>query len=212
MPTDYTGPDKAKKKRDDVVTEKNIEKIVTTEVIQKKKSIGRKFRDVFFGGDFKSAARYVAADVLLPALRNMVVDTTTKAIERAIYGESMGARRRGSVDYRSYTQYNSPILSRPYTHLPDQPRRYLEASRQNIRREENDIIIPSKSEAERVVEQLIDIVEKYDQASVADYYELIGLPTQHTDNKWGWTSLSRAEIRQVREGYSINLPPPEPIL
>lgn len=210
MPTDYTGPDKNKKK-DDVVIEKKVEKVVTTEVIQKKKSLGRKFKDVFFGGDFKSAARYVTGEVLLPALRNMVVDTTTKAIERAIYGESMGSRRSNTRDYRGYVQYNSPVLSRPYTHLPDQPRRYVDIPRRVERRDESQLIIPSRSEAERVVEQLIDIVEKYDQASVADLYELVGLPTAHTDNKWGWTSFARAEIRQVRDGYLLDLPPAEPI-
>ena len=53
---------------------KNIEKIVTGPVIKQKRPIGVRFKEVFFGGEFKSATRYIAADVLLPAMRNLIVD------------------------------------------------------------------------------------------------------------------------------------------
>ena len=208
MPQDYNDPLKKKPKEDKAP--KVVEKVVTVEVIQKKKSIGRRFKEVFFSGDFKSAARYVAADVLLPALRNMMVDTSTKAIERVIYGDSAPRGARRSPEYRSYVQYNSPTLGRgvPYSHLPDQPRRYVSSRPSN---DQNHLVIPNRQEAETVVERLIDIIDQYEVASIGDLNELVGLPTQHTDQKWGWTTLKNVEIRQVRDGYLIDLPPAEPI-
>ena len=53
---------------------------------------------------------------------------------------------------------------------------------------------------------LISIIEQYDVATLGDLKDLLGLSTEHTDNKFGWTSLGKVEIRQVREGYAIDLP------
>ena len=39
--------------------------IVTEGVVKKEKSFGQKFKSVFFGGSFKTAAAFVAADVSL---------------------------------------------------------------------------------------------------------------------------------------------------
>lgn len=212
MSTDYTGPNPKKDKKIEPPP-KVVEKVVTVEVIHKKKPIGRQFKEIFFGGDFKSATRYVAADVLLPALRNLVFDTWTKAAERVIYGESVANRRRAS-EYRPYVQYNNPIsrpYSRPtpYTHLPDQPRRYIPTERH--KNDGDQLVITNKREAELVVERLMDIIDKYDVASVADLYDLIGDQSTPVDNKWGWTSLNQVEIRQTRDGYLIDLPQAEPI-
>jgi hypothetical protein len=199
------------KSREEKKPEKQIEKVVTGEVVQKPKTIGRKFKDVFFGGDLRTATRYIAGDVLLPALRNLIVDMTSKGIERIVYGES-GIRRRSSVDYRprvSYnTSYNNPIYRDPRAAgrpLPDQPRMNRE------RKESVDLVLASKEEAERVVEQLIDIIDKYDVVSWADLCELVGWPSSHVDNKWGWTYLTNVDIRQTRDGYLIDLPPMEAI-
>jgi hypothetical protein len=212
---DYQGnPNKEKNIR----PEKQIEKVVTGEAIQKPKSIGRKFKEIFFGGDFKSSARFVTADVILPALRDALVDGITAGARRAVYGESMYRRNR-PVDYRPRVSYNSP-LSRPTyadyprdprdpryrANLPDQPNPY-----RRERREHNDIVLAQRSDAELVVERLLDIIEKYEVASLADLYDLLGWPTQHVDNKWGWTYLNNVEVRQVRDGYLIDLPPLEAV-
>lgn len=206
---DYQG--NADKNKEEKKSDKQIEKVVTGEVVQKPKTIGRKFKDIFFGGDLKAATRYVTGDVLLPALRNLVVDMTSKGIERIVYGES-GIRRRGSTDYRprvSYnTSYNNPIYRDPRSTrplLPDQ------SALNRQRKESVDLVLASKEEAERVVEQLIDIIDKYDVVSWADLCELVGWPSSHVDNKWGWTYLTNVDIRQTRDGYLIDLPPMEAI-
>lgn len=207
MPHDYTGntnKDKIKRQEKDD-EEKVIEKVVTGEVIKKKPPLGQRFKTIFFGGDSRGAARYIAADVLLPAIRNLLVDATTKGVERMVYGESRPNRRPG-YDYRSRVQYHSPLI-RPDIRsgrLPDQGPRIT-------RRETSDLVLASREEAELVLERLIDILDKYEVVSVADLYDLTGLPSSHVDNKWGWTHLHTTEIRQVREGFLLNLPPAEEI-
>lgn len=191
--------------------EKKVEKIISGEVVHKKKPLGRRFKEVFFGGEFSNAARYIAADVLLPALRNLVVDSVEMGIKRMVYGDSMGRRRSTQNEYRPRVQYNNPIARnrdpRDSVYIPDQP---PHPYRQN-RAEANEIIISSREEAMAVLERLMDITDNYDVASLADLYDLVGLPSSHTDNKWGWTNLANVEIRQVREGYLLVLPIMEPI-
>ncbi|MET0786533.1 MAG: hypothetical protein ABWY25_07505 [Paenisporosarcina sp.] len=189
--------------------DKQIEKVVTGEVIQKPKSIGHKFKTIFFGGTLKNSVNYVTGDIVLPAIRDLVVDAIANGAKRMVYGESMYRRRvseyRPRVSYNNPVYRGSPLAPRdpreiPRGNLPDQSRYRQE------RREANDLIIPSREEAELVLERLIDIIDKYDAASLADLYDLMGLPTSPIDNKWGWTSLGKVEVRQVREGYVIDLP------
>jgi hypothetical protein len=203
---DYQGNQKGKPEK----TKKVVEKVVKGEVVSRPKPLGSKFRGIFFGGDFGDAARFIAAEVLLPALRNLVVDAATRGTERMVYGDRYAARR--PLDYRPRVTYNNP-LSRPVpreprerAYLPDQPG--LMPSR---RRSSNEILIADREEAELVLERLIDIINQYDVASLADLYDLVGLPTTHVDNKWGWTFLTNVTIRQTREGYLIDLPQAEPI-
>lgn len=202
-------PSNAKKHREPKKEkqEKNIEKVVTGEVVQRKKPFGSKIKDVFLGGEFKSASRYIAAEVLLPALRNMIVDATSKGVERMIYGDSMPTRR--GPPGRPRVSYNAPVeryAPRQRTYLPDQPP-HVPRRRNDI----SDIVLVSREEAETVVERLGDIIEQYDVATVADLHDLVGLPSTYVDNNWGWTSINFVDIRQVRDGYLIDLPTVEPV-
>lgn len=204
--TDYQSNSNKKKAEKAQLPEKKIEKVVTGEVVTRKKSLMQRFKSVFFGGDFKAAAAFVAADVLRPALRNMMADAGKGAIDRVVYGESAYQRRRVQ-EMRPRVQYNNPISRaardpREVVYLPDQP---PHPYRQN-RHEANEIILASREEAELVLERLIDIVDKYDVASLADLYDLVGLPSTHVDNKWGWSFLNNATVTQIREGYLLELP------
>lgn len=218
---DYQGnSNKDKENRRPKREDKQIEKVVTGEVIMKKKSVGKKFREIFFGGDVKNVARYIAADVLIPALRTLIIETTTKSVERLVNGESMYPRRRHRYDYTygPSARYDNPLAGRrepreirdlrnPMTMLPDQP----PYSRIRPRQELEEIVLKSRQDAELIVERLTDTIDKYEVASRADLLELLGFPSSFTDQNWGWTILPHVEIRQVREGYLLNLPPVEPI-
>jgi hypothetical protein len=209
---DYQGNSHNKTEKKIIKEEKKVEKVISGEVVTRKKPLGRRFKEIFFGGDFKVAARHVAADVLLPSLRNLIMDASTEGIKRVIYGESGVSRRRG-VEYRPLVQYDNPIKRlgrdpRERSYLPDQPPL---SAKTRSRREINEIILVSRQEAELVLERLTDIIDMYEVASVADLHDLLGIQATHVDNKWGWTFLNNVEIRQIRDGYLLDLPYPEAI-
>lgn len=73
------------------------------------------------------------------------------------------------------------------------------------------VVVETQKDAEGVVEALVDIINKFETVTFADFYELVGLPTGYLDHKWGWTSMENAQIRLEANGYSVNLPEPKPI-
>lgn len=214
MPIDYRGnPNKG---QGETPPEKKIEKVVSGEVIRKKKPTVRKLKELFFAVDIYTATKYVAADVILPQLRNLLLDMISKGSERMIYGENTAGRRR-MPEYRSYVQYNTPLQSHPAltraysaTNLPDQPRHIAPTPRPTDV-DNTQLVLADRREAELVVERLMDIIDKYDTASIGDLNDLVGLPTSHIDQKWGWRRLNQVEVRQVSNGYLIDLPAAEPI-
>ena len=201
-----------KSKEDFVKKEKpQLEKVVTGEVIQKPKSIGRKFKDIFFGGNVKDSARNVTGNILLPALRNMLFEAWTRGssgfAEGLIYGDS---RRRPIKEYRPSVSYHDPFATtmrdpRERPRLPDQNPYRRE------RRQTKDFIVVSREEADAVVEKMYDCINQYDVVSLADLLEILGEPSSHIDQKWGWTYLSNVKVTQRREGWLIDLPPVEAI-
>lgn len=198
---DYQG--NSKKAKD--VPEKTVEKVIVGEVVVKKKPLGEKIKGVFVEADFKSVGRYVIMDVLLPAARNMIVDASTKGIERMFYGERAQQYRSGS---RTIYNSSSPLRT-DYRHPATRPPAQLGAAHPRPGR--NDFILASKEEAQLVLQSMNDILEMYEVVCVGDLNELVGFPSSYVDQKWGWTSLGDTQIRPVREGFLIDLPPAEQI-
>lgn len=205
---DYQGNAKKIKLGEERPEKQKLEPVVKSEVISKKKSLGRKFKDIFVEADFRSVARYVFSDVLLPAVRNTIVDASTKGIERMMYGES-AMRRRGYPGTGPRVTYSTGV-NRGYSSIgartPPAPigGRGPQASRE-------DFILSSREDADLVLERMKDVIDQYEVVSVADLNELVGFPSSHIDQKWGWSYLGDVRIRQIREGYLIDLPPAEPI-
>ena len=193
-----------------VLPEKVVEKVISGEAVVQKKPLGTKVKDLFVAADFRSVARYVVYDVLIPAARNMIVDTATKGVERMMYGESAVSRRGYGPGPR--VTYNNPInrgyqpvYSRNAPPIEVGPRR----SSSNIGR--FDYLLTSREDADLVLERMSDIIDTYEAVSLSDLNEMLGLPSQHTDIKWGWTHMNGAGVRQVRDGYLIELSPAEPL-
>lgn len=183
-------------------------KVISGEVIQRKKPLGRRIRELFIGGEVRGVARYIGSEVILPAIRNLVVDSATKGIDRLVYGDYRPRRPGSPTPYNPRVQYNTYSDPRSRGSLPDQPPLPSRRSRQDA----TEMVFPTRDEAVLVLERMFDVIDKYGQASVADLYDLVGLPASHVDNKWGWTALANIEVRQIREGWLLELPAAIPLV
>lgn len=188
----------------------NLEQITKGQVIRKKKPLRKKFSEVFIAGSARTAVGYAIWDVLLPAAKDTVVEVITQGVERLFFGES---RRRGSIPpqsgpagYVNYQRMSGPYGARRMT----SPQRVL--SRQaRARHDFDEIVLESRTDAEEVIDRLFELVSRYESATVADLYELVGLASGHTDHRWGWTDLRGAGVSRTRDGYLLDLPEPVPL-
>ena len=199
----HSAKSKPQKNPDD----KNIERVITTPVMQRKKTFGQKFKDAFIGGEFRSASTYILAEVLLPALRNTIVDATSKGIERMIYGDVTPRSHNNYGNNRPRISYDSPLHPMSPQHRAYLPHQPGPGKRQQF----NDIVLTSRAEAELIIERMGDIIENYEYASISDLKHLIGERSNYVDKTWGWSSINFVDIRQIREGWLISFPSAEPI-
>jgi hypothetical protein len=193
-----------------VIEDKNLTRVTKGETIRKKKPLRKRFADAFVAGSARMAVQYVILDVLLPAAKDMVVEAGSQGIEKLIFGE---ARRRGSLPpqsgqygYVNYNRYSSPALGRGLSSAQRAMSRQARA-----RHDFDEILLESRSEAEEVIDQLFEVVNRYGAATVADLYELVGLASTHTDHKWGWSDIRGAGVSRDRNGYLLDLPDPHPL-
>ena len=74
-----------------------------------------------------------------------------------------------------------------------------------------ELVYETRADAEKVLNGMSEIIDEYGFVTVADLYDISGLPgAYYTDSKIGWKgSIKESIIKRVRDGYVIDLPKPE---
>lgn len=170
---------------------KEIRPVVQANVKVKKRS---KIAELFLPEDVDNIKSYILTDVIVPLIKNAIDDT----IHMALWGstrrrDDSGGRR---ANYRSY-------FDRPSRDDRDRDR---DRGRDTSDKASEEIIFDSRADAERVLEAMEELIDKYKLVSVADYYDLSGMTCSYTDNKYGWTSLRNAYVTRYGGGYIVKLP------
>ncbi len=170
---------------------------------------------------FSGIGGYVSEEIIKPAVKNIIVDAVTSGINMIMYGDrgvppNRGGRYYSGVDHRPRTNYSSSYSSRPTydksygrepTHEPPRNNLVPKTSRYGV----EEYIIQDRYDAAHVLTTLTECADRYGLVSVADYYDLIKVDSDFTDNSYGWRldSISTARIVPVRGGYIIKFPPVE---
>lgn len=191
--------------------DKHLTRITSSDPTRKRRSLGKQFKEVFIVGSIGAASRFVVMDVVLPMARDLVYEAISEGFQKLIFGESRryrGTTRPQAGDY-GYVAYNRYSPTSPPSRLSSPQRAISRQAR--AMHDFDEIVLDSRVEAEQVLEELYEVVSRYESASVADLYQLVGLASTHTDNKWGWTDLHGAGVSRVRGGYLLDLPDPEPL-
>jgi hypothetical protein len=202
--------------------EKNITPVIASTPIKRKTSLGKRFKETFLSGtDSRSVLEYVFVDIFVPAIKDLFVDASTQAVERAIFGESRRGARSGyrygggysggTSSAQTRTRYDGYSGSAPNAWRPpgqgNQPREM--SARARSQHDFGEIVLDNRGEADVVLERLSDILEQYGMTSVSDLYQLVGITPVFTDERWGWTDLKSARIVPVRGSqFLLDLPRP----
>lgn len=201
---------KARTRSEEPSTEK-IERVTTAEAVRRKPGLGRQFKETFIGGSARSAIEYMTMEVVIPTVRDMMAEALQSGIERLIYGDTR-PRRGGAVPpsysnvgHVNYQRMSSGAPTRP----PSNPSRML-SRRSRARQDFDEIVIPTRTEAEEVLDRMYDILSRHGVVLVSELYELTGISSNHVDHKWGWTRLQGAKVARLRSGgFLLDLPTPE---
>lgn len=73
-------------------------------------------------------------------------------------------------------------------------------------RNKHDIVLATYKDAGEVLHKLVHLIETYGHASVADLYDLVGMPNSYSNVLIGWSSYQDITIKRCREGYLLSLP------
>lgn len=179
-----------------------IERVTTKAPVERKKS---RFAEAFSGDDIRSVRDYVIFEVFFPAAKNMFSDAVSQGVERLLFGESRGRSRSTTIGRTSgYVPYNRASSSG--SGRREEPRTLNRQARAT--HDFREVVIQDRFEADEVLDNLQNLVDAFDVATVSDFYELVGITGSFTDNKWGWYDLRGSKIRRVGEGYLVDLPRP----
>lgn len=190
-----------------------IEKIVTGEVTIRKPSRWKKFRQSFIAGDATSVGEHVFWNLMLPAAQDALADMGRTFIEMMIFGDRRsrfgnprtpvsGPGSTSRINYGGMSNGGQRIVLTPnQNNISQEPT--------HVRFNPNEIIVSSRSEAETIINKMVEVIEKYNSVSVAHLYSMVGVSADYMDHKWGWTNLNHADVRRVNGGVLLVLPRPQ---
>lgn len=199
-----------------------LEKVVTGEVIRRKKPLGKRFRETFIGGeDARSVWGYILEQVVVPSAKDMLVDAVTESANRAVYGSSSTSPLRkaagrhainaGHVAYNRFSNGGTATSSSTIRRDPRADPRPQLSHQARRTHQFDEILLATRVEGNEIIDRLFTVIDQYGQASVSDLYEMLGITAEFTDENWGWDELRGAGVVRTRDGYLLDLPKPEPL-
>lgn len=158
-------------------------------------------RELVIGDDAKTVGTFLLTDVVVPTLRDLIVDAIKAGAERLVYGDARRGRTPHRVNYSSFGSIRpSSITGRG-------------APMGSIKQSDTgtDFLFSSVNDAATVHTALNELIEVHGQASISDLNQLMGAETRPVDNRWGWSAPIPYEVKQTRSGHILQLPPAEPL-
>lgn len=192
----------SKKIKEETVVKR--ESVVKEGTRKRPKSAGKKVSEAIVGEDPGSVKTYLIWDVLIPAVKDTLSDLVKKGIDALLFGDGKPANVSRNQGQSRYHYDNASY--RNYANVQSAPPRPAYNARAAMRFD--DILFRSRSDAEHVLDALVELTLQYGIATVADFCQLSGIDDNYTDQNFGWYELGRARVVQVRGGYILDLPRP----
>lgn len=195
--------------------------------VEKRRSFLKEAKKEVFSESFSDVWADVVYDIIIPTLRDLIADIGHGALDMAMGTSGRYRRGRSRRDDTTYIAYDriSKERRRRSRWDDDDDDRY---DYWGDRRRNNDRRVPSnedlddwvfkgpnaKQKARRILMDMQDRIDKYDDVSVAYYLDQIGqsIPGDSVSDNWGWYNLDSATIKPAYGGgYRIIFPKMRPI-
>lgn len=185
-----------------------MEKVISGSATARKKTLGQQIKSLFALENKKDIEEYIFTNIFIPAAKKMLDESFSGVINflgdagRTLIWGLDAKPRRGSgsnarVSYSSYYDRDSGKNTR--TPPVAQIRRGYQI---------DDIVLPTKMDADNVLESMEVSIEEFGWVTVLDLYDVCGREDliRETDNDFGWTDISGARAIRDRDGWILDLP------
>jgi hypothetical protein len=170
----------------------------TTKVKKKNGLYG--LTDTLISEDARNVKSFVVQDVLVPAIKNTIVDIVTNAVTMIFGGgaaHTKGGYSASKISYGGYYEQRNRSNYQP------------EYARSRF--DHDDIIFQTRGDAEAMLDEMCHVIERYGVVRVSDMYDMAQLTQPFTSEKYGWSNLRSAGVDRVRDGYVLRLPKAMPL-
>lgn len=186
--------------------DRKYEKVTSGEVKVKNRITPKKIAQTFFTEDLEDVKTHVVFDILIPKVKDAVVDTILNTIEMIFYGE---VRRRTTTSTTA-----SPIRTISYDKMSKKaetaPSRSIPAPRRGFHPE--DVVFEESADAQHVLDTMCEVLEQYGSVSALDFCEFAGVGGEYTLRDYGWRDLSEAKVMRISGGgWIVDLPAMRPL-
>lgn len=220
---DYASNSNKSKEGLPAVPEKHVtEKVITTKAEARKKGIFSKFTDNFIQMDARTVRNKIVEDVVEPSVKNLIFDSITNALRMFLFKDSGPATTSQSSMFSRIT-FGGQSQKTPYNSIFKSGKPQITQKTDTaevydfgevivgIPISEGGNVVENRKAAEVVLKRMDEICNsQFNQASVADLLQCVGLDTQSTDFNWGWTSFGEAKAQRLNDGrFLIKTPKAE---
>lgn len=203
---------KAEKARGETENQKAKEKVTPIinrdQVVSTKKPLGKKIAETFVAEDAKEVKRWLLTDVIIPGIKNTIIDI----LSMMFFGEFDSRKRLDRRlryddrhDYREYYGGSSSSRGRRNSRYRRDDSYYESDDQVDFR----NIVLRNRSDAEDLIEEMRHRIRSEGSVSVATLLDLLDVPGRYTDNNWGWNDDGDIGIRRVSSGYLIDVAEPK---
>lgn len=193
-------------------TKEAVKPVVKSEnIVTLKKPWYQRATELFIGDDPDSLGSYIVHEIVVPSIQNTILDV----LESTFLGMSRRDRRYDSGRGYDYSYPYRSTSSSPRAPIGGLRRNDYGRDRDRDRRDDyrptnnkvdyKSIRLRYRADAEEVVTRMRELMDLYNQVTVADLLKLVGQPSSYTDNNWGWTDPRDIGIRRVSDGYLIDV-------
>lgn len=210
-------PNNSHRKQHESKEPPKLERIVKGEVKTRQPGFATKLKNTFFAGRADIVVEHVFWDVVIPSARDTILDSGISFLEGMV-GRGRGNLRQNIMNAaQSRGSYGGVGIPGPQTNYRaafqgnQTATPAVMSTRDKAMHNFQQLIIPSRVEAESIIDALYLRIAEYNAVTLADLYDLCGITVAYTDDKYGWTNLEGAGVIRVRDGFTLDLPRPEPL-
>ena len=167
----------------------------------KKESPWTKFKSEFLKTDGKTIGNYITHQVIVPAIKNTVLNI----VQMLLFGKTNNNNNASNGVYRS----NVPYVS--YRDISNKPQQQAVSSSQGNLYAPIEVVVASQGDGNSVLSEAQEVIDRYSQLRVSEFFEFVGLQCPYTLINYGWTNINSATVTPYGDKWLITMPKAKPI-